>query len=146
MYRHGMFGTRIHKIWDGMIQRCHNKNCKDYKNWGGRGIKVCKRWRDFINFYKDVGEPPTGKSLGRIDNNKGYSKENCEWQTWTEQHRNKRTNKIIKIGNETKNQSAWIEHFKINPQTFSYRHYVLGWDVIKSLTKPIDKRYSRPQK
>jgi len=72
MYRHGKFGTRIHKIWDGMIQRCHNKNSRDYKHWGARGIKVCERWRDFINFYEDMGEAPTGLSIDRIDNNKGY--------------------------------------------------------------------------
>lgn len=145
-YRHGKFGSRIHKIWDGMIQRCHNPNCKDYKNWGARGIKVCKRWRDFINFYADMGDVPENglkMSLGRIDNNKGYFKKNCEWQTWKQQHRNKRNSKILTFNGKTQNLSAWIEEVAINHGTFTNRKYLQGWSYKDALFTPVDKRYSR---
>jgi hypothetical protein len=143
MYRHGMFGTPTHKSWDGMIQRCCNPKSKDYKNWGARGIRVCEEWRDFKNFYRDMGKKPKGLTLGRINNGLGYSKENCRWETQTEQLRNRRGCVFVTINGETKNLSAWIEHFKINQQTFSYRRYQKRWDIIKALTTPMNKQYSR---
>lgn len=102
MFKHGKFGSRVHKIWDGMIQRCHNPKSRDFKNWGARGISVCPQWRQFTGFYLDMGDGPSGKSLGRIDNDKGYSKKNCRWETWTQQHRNKRNSRIIELNGEQK--------------------------------------------
>lgn len=115
-YKHGKFGTRIHKIWDGMIQRCHNSNCKDYKNWGGRGIKVCNEWREFENFYADMGEAPEGRSIDRIDNDKGYSKSNCRWATWKEQLRNRRNVRMLSIDGMTKPVVQWAEELGFNRQ------------------------------
>lgn len=84
-----MEGSSIYKLWAGMIQRCYNPNTNRFKNYGGRGIEVCERWRDFRNFYNDMGLKPKGMSLDRIDNNKGYSPENCRWSSHTIQARNK---------------------------------------------------------
>lgn len=99
---HGYTGTAIYRIWVQMIGRCTNKNNKDYKYYGGRGITVCKEWRhDFLRFLSDMGHRPNGCVLDRKDNNKGYSSDNCRWATRKESTRNIRSNKIAKIGNQT---------------------------------------------
>lgn len=86
-----MQGTSIYNIWKAMRQRCMNQKCKDYKYYGGRGIKICTRWDLFINFYEDMGDKPQGKSLDRIDNNGDYTPFNCKWSTQKEQVNNSRT-------------------------------------------------------
>jgi hypothetical protein len=78
--------------WAGMKKRCDNKNDKSYVNYGGRGIKYEERWKQFENFYEDMGKKPIGTSLERLDNEKGYQKDNCKWATLYEQSRNKRNN------------------------------------------------------
>jgi|SaaInlV_200m_DNA_6_1039755.scaffolds.fasta_scaffold43351_2 hypothetical protein len=82
-----------YKVWDSMIQRCGNKSHKAYDNYGGRGISVCSEWQDFENFYADMGDKE-GLTLERLDNDKGYSKDNCKWVTMTDQARNRRTTKL----------------------------------------------------
>lgn len=88
---HGMHGTPIYKIWNNLIQRCHNPVATGYENYGGRGIKVCDRWLEsFENFYEDMGNVSNEMSLDRIDVNLGYCLENCRWATRSEQNFNKR--------------------------------------------------------
>lgn len=86
---HGMARSRTYESWHKMKQRCTNPRVLGYKNWGGRGIKFCKRWIRFENFYTDMGERPVGKSLDRIDNNGNYNSVNCKWSTPKEQNNNK---------------------------------------------------------
>lgn len=86
----GNKGTREYYSWQSMIQRCTNSNVRQFLDYGGRGITVCERWRRFENFLADMGLRPEGKSLGRLDNDKGYSPENCKWQTVKEQCANRR--------------------------------------------------------
>lgn len=101
--RHG-FARRGYKnpeyqAWVDMHQRCYNPKCAGFKNYGARGILVCDRWEDFGNFIHDMGRRPTGLSLERVDNSKGYSPDNCKWATKFEQCNNTRRN--VRIGNRT---------------------------------------------
>jgi hypothetical protein len=81
----------LYKLWSGMIQRCEYKKHVSYKDYGGRGITVCARWRNsFQAFLDDMGERPKGTTLDRNDNNKGYNKANCRWATHSEQSANRR--------------------------------------------------------
>jgi hypothetical protein len=79
-----------YNTWSSMIQRCNNKRNNNYENYGGRGITVCEDWLIFKNFYKDMGERGLGLTLDRIDNDKGYYKENCRWASKSEQQSNRK--------------------------------------------------------
>lgn len=135
--KHGFCGTKIYIIWRGMIERCSNKNQKSYKDYGGRGITVCKNWSNFINFYKDMGNPPTSKhSIDRVDNNKGYFKENCKWATRIEQNRNSRHCHQLTYKGKTKPISVWAEYFNIPYFTFQSRLKRNNWNINKINLKP----------
>jgi hypothetical protein len=82
--------TRVYRVWAAMIYRCTNPRDKHWKDYGGRGITVCDRWRKFENFYADMGGPPPGLSIDRLNNDGNYCKENCAWRTAAEQAKNKR--------------------------------------------------------
>lgn len=100
---HGLSKTHpLYYTWEHMRRRCNSPKCKDYPQWGGRGITICPEWDDFGQFVKDVPEKPKGKyTLGRIDNNGNYKPGNIEWQTKTQQNRNNtrslRVETVLKI-------------------------------------------------
>ena len=116
-----------------MIQRCINPNDKKYPLYGSRGIRVCKQWEKFENFLKDMGECPSGYSIDRTDNNKGYNKENCRWATPKEQARNRRNNHMISYNEKTQCLAAWTEETGIASSLISWR-IKNGWSTEKALT------------
>ncbi len=105
---HGMSGTPEYICWQHMIERCTNPKNSSYKDYGARGISVSDSWRSFQNFFKDMGlKPSAGLSIERIDNNSGYSKENCKWATDIEQVRNRRNSLLHTISGQTLCMKEW---------------------------------------
>lgn len=131
--------TKTYNAWIHMKQRCINPNNRAYKDYGGRGIKVCKRWLKFENFLRDVGEIPRGLTLDRTNNNKGYSPRNCRLTTMEKQSGNRRDNRFYHFNNETQILNDWAKEYNIKRQTLAYR-LNKGMSIENALTTPVKKR------
>lgn len=135
--KHGMFGTRIYHIWDGMKARCYNKSHVAYKNYGGRGVTVCDEWRNsFESFYGWAMSHgyQNDLTIDRIDNDGNYCPENCRWATALEQATNKRNVILLKIRGETKPISEWSRETGLSKECIKYR-IKSGWPEEKILSK-----------
>lgn len=134
MTTHGGAGARWYSIWCGMMGRCHNPNSARFHRYGGRGITVCDRWYDPSAFYEDMGDPPAQMSLERIDNDVGYSPENCRWAGVKEQNNNRKDTRRITFNGETMSATAWGERLGITKATMYWR--LRAWPLERALTEP----------
>lgn len=129
--------TRFYSIWHGMIRRCHNPNYREFKYYGGRGIKVCDKWRKFKNFYDDMlGTYNDTLTIERLDVNGDYCKENCVWATCEEQANNRRGNVFITVDGVTDTVSRTCKRYNVNYPTISAR-IRNGWEPEKAIKTPI---------
>jgi len=124
--------------WKGMIQRCGNPRDKAYARYGGRGIKVDRRWlKSFEVFFREVGpRPGKGYTLDRRDNSKGYFPWNVRWATKKEQARNMRSNRILSYKGERLTITEWAERAGVSRETFHFR-LERGWSMKRAVTTPL---------
>jgi hypothetical protein len=125
-----------------MKRRCYDTNQTRYSEWGGRGIRVCGRWKeDFPAFLEDMGQKPSSShSIERRDNDTDYCPENCFWATPKEQARNTRRNRHITLNGRTMNMAEWADEIGIHSNTIRARLDVYGWSVDDALTIPLPVR------
>ncbi len=140
-YKHGKYGTSLYKKWSSMKNRCLNPNHKSYKNYGGRGIKVCDKWLKFEEFYEDMHTTfKEGLSIERIDYNGNYCKENCAWITMAEQAKNKRNNHAYELNGVRLLTSEWDKKLGLESGGVQYRIEVMKWPLEKALSLPAIRR------
>lgn len=131
--KHGGFGSPEYTVWQNIKRRCYYSADISYKNYGGRGITVCSRWRNsFKNFLEDMGKRPSPKhSIDRINNNGHYSPANCRWATREEQMRNRRNNKFLEHNGIRLTQAEWCRKLRIDKDTLKRR--LKHWPIDKIL-------------
>lgn len=143
---HRMSKHPLYATWSDMKRRCHNKNHKDYPKYGKRGIGVCNEWRNdvlaFTEWTLNNGWAK-GLQIDRIDNNKGYSPENCRFVTGKENCRNTRNNIWIEYGDFHGVLSELAEKIDMRASTLYNRIVTLKWDVEKAITTPVKKYKKR---
>lgn len=141
---HGMCRTPEYNTWCNMIARCEKPNRPDYKHYGGRGISVCRRWRDsFTAYLEDMGMRPFPRAtLDRIDTNGGYCKENCRWVTQAEQVRNFSTRNVkLTIDGVTMVVQDWAAKTGLNPETIHGR-LRRGWPASEAIKPALKRRWA----
>ena len=132
---HNMSYSRLYRIHNLMKNRCSNPKHTHYKNYGGRGIKVCDEWMKFETFmewalsngYKDNLE------LDRIDNDKNYEPNNCQWITHKENNNKRGNNRIIELNGQAKTLSEWAEIYNISSNTI-WSRLERGWETERAIT------------
>lgn len=130
------FESSTHRAWRSMKARCNNPNVKEFRHYGGRGIKVCDRWNLFANFLADMGIKPEGTELDRRDNSKGYGPENCRWVSKVVQQRNTRLTTFLTYGGVTKPLGDWADSLGMSVSCLK-RRINIGWSVDRALTTPV---------
>lgn len=133
--------TSTYLTWISMRQRCNNPNSSDYKNYGGRGIKVCPEWGSFPKFLSDMGERPKGTSLDRIDVNGNYCKENCRWASPKMQALNMRTTCLLEFNGKIDSVHGWSKELGVTERMIKY-NYEKGLPLNHRFKAKKDARYN----
>lgn len=137
---HGRSHTPEYIAWQCMRSRCDNINNQDYGRYGGRGIGYCERWKKFENFFAAMGPKPTPlHSIERNDNDGNYDPGNCFWADKTTQANNRRSNRMVTIGDKTDTLANWCRYYVIAYDTVQNR-LRRGWDPERALTTSVKKR------
>ena len=137
---HRLKGTREHRTWQAMRQRCMNPENPKFKDYGGRGINVCRRWESFENFLADMGTCPSrGSQIDRINNNRGYEPKNCRWVSCKQNNRNRRDNRILEFNGEKRCLAEWAEVAGLKVGTLWMR-LNNGWSVERAVATPLLKQ------
>jgi hypothetical protein len=127
--KHNMAHTKQYSVWEHIKQRCGNKKCRNYKNYGGRGITYDPKWETFEGFWEDMKEGyREDLTIDRIDNNGNYCKENCRWATKKQQQNNKRNNHYLEYNGEKRTISQWERKQGFNRNTI-YSRLKRGWSI-----------------
>jgi hypothetical protein len=139
--------TAEYKVWTGINRRVFNKNEKSFPDYGGRGITVCERWRQFENFLEDVGKrPSSGHSIDRIDSNGNYEPGNVKWSTRKEQNNNKRNNRLMTFYGKTMTLVQWSEISQVCRFVIAARLNRLGWSEKASVWTPVKRKIASAEK
>lgn len=136
-YKHGGRYTRLYRIWAHMKDRCNNPKHTHYNSYGGRGIKVCRDWLNFLSFQEWAmknGYSDT-LTLDRINNDKGYYPDNCHWTDKVTQQNNTRHNRLLTYKGQTKTIAQWARELHVNRSMLDSR-LERGWSVDKTIGTP----------
>ena len=136
-YSHGRSDQKLYKVWAAIKQRCTNPKNSRFSDYGGRGINLCHEWLDFEPFFRWAIENgyKNGLEVDRIDNDGGYSPDNCRIVERKQNQRNKRDNHFIEFANKRLTISDWAERVGTSPKTIWKRLY-RGWSVPSALFLP----------
>lgn len=139
-FRHGHavrnMESSTHRSWHSMRDRVLNSSHKSFKAYGGRGIKISPRWDCFENFLRDMGERPSGSTLGRINNSGDYEPGNCVWESSKAQANNRRSNIVLEFRGKTLTLAQWSSQLDIPYARLHKRIQGYGWSVERALTTP----------
>lgn len=137
---HGESFSPLHLVWSGMLNRCRNPKSKDFKNYGGRGIKVCARWQGpsgFSHFKQDMGQRFNGLKIERRDNDGDYCPENCCWASARAQALNRRSTRAVSFAGVTLSIADWARVLGFKEVTLRARFNQLKWDAGRALVTPL---------
>lgn len=122
-----------------MHRRCDTPSVRSYPRYGGRGIRVCERWKSFLNFLRDMGPRPSPlHSIERTDNDGNYEPSNCKWATASEQARNRSTSRKVTALGETRSLAEWSERLGVSRETIAMR-LDLGWSPDRAMSQSLRK-------
>ena len=142
---HGLSKNPLYNTWANMIKRCTEPNSRSFADYGGRGITVDPRWKNFANFLEDM-EPThkSGLTLDRIDNDGNYEKLNCRWTSHKEQTWNRRSNRVVSYQNQDKSLAEWCEILKLTYSLVQQR-IKKGWTPEQAFELPYGSRNPNKQ-